>query len=114
MSKVTSEDWFSDFKQEMEEIDLDALAAEFGITAPKPSESTVESVRPLTSKTESTRCKKTGKIQFATAPIAQAALKHWKMVDPSVCWDLKRMRIYKCKKCHQFHLGKDYGFHGFK
>lgn len=109
MSKETSQDWLSEFKQEMEQIDLDALAAEFGIPAPKSLEPAVEAVKPLTTKTESTRCKKTGKIQFATPLIAQAALKHWKMVDPSVCWDLKRMRIYKCKKCHQFHMGRSHG-----
>lgn len=112
MSKETSQDWLSEFQLEMEQIDLDALAAEFGIPAPKSLASTVEAVKPLTTKTESTRCKATHKIQFATAPLAQAALKHWKMVDPSMCWDLKRIRIYKCKKCHQFHMGKDYGILG--
>lgn len=112
MSKETSLDWLSEFKREMEQIDLDALAAEFGMAAPKLPESTVGVVKPLTTKTESTRCKTTDKIQFATAPLAQAALKHWKMVDPSICWDLKRIRIYKCKKCHQFHMGKDYGILG--
>lgn len=55
------------------------------------------------------RCKKTGKVQYRTFPIAQAALRNWLMVDPDAAQDAKRFRIYKCEKCHQLHIGKYHG-----
>ena len=100
-----------DFERQMlDSIDVEAIAREFGdksITTIKPIEKTAMSPE-LKTKGESTICKKTGKIQFENALIAIEALKQWKMKDRDMCWDLKHLRIYKCKKCHQFHLGKKY------
>jgi hypothetical protein len=99
------------FEEEMlASIDVEAIAREFDTQpAPEPEEPKQEPKRQIPTAAESTRCKKTGKVQFKNALIAIEALKRWKMVDPKICWDLKRVRVYKCKKCHQFHLGKSNG-----
>ena len=102
-----------DFEREMlETIDVEAIAREFGehpITNIKPTENSGMSPAPsIKTKAESIICKKTGKVQFENALIALEALRQWKMRDPTVCWDLKHLRVYQCKKCHQFHLGKRY------
>ena len=98
----------NDFEREMlENIDVEAIAREFepklSIERCSPQTPTKPQIKTVA---ESTRCKKTGKVQFADALIALEALRQWKMKDPNMCWDLKRMRVYRCKKCHQFHLGK--------
>jgi hypothetical protein len=106
------------FEEEMLNIDVEAIAREFG----DKSITTIEGAGPsrgmgtaedyasqVPSKAEAIICKSTGKVQFKNALIAIAALKKWKMVDPSMCWGIQRMRVYKCKKCHEFHLGKSNG-----
>ena len=93
----------------MLKIDVEAIAREFDVPPPPPLKPIKEPEPRFKTKAESTMCKKTGKVQFETAPMAQEALRRWKMKDRSVCWDLGRMRIFKCKHCHQFHMGKNYG-----
>lgn len=100
---------FRDIEREMiESIDIEALEREFGITPrpPAPEPKPQENKPRLKTKAESTICKKTGKVQFDTAQEAIDALKAWKMRDRKICWDLPRLRVYKCKKCHKMHLGK--------
>jgi len=98
---------YNDLEEEMlRRIDVAAIAQEFGehpITTVKSAKKAGMSIQ---TKANSTRCKKTGKVQFADALIAIEALRQWQMKDPDMCWDIKRLRVYKCKKCHQFHLGK--------
>lgn len=104
------------FEEEMLKIDVEAIAREFGEhpilrfrRGPRSKGmGTAEDHLHVPTKNEASKCKKTGKVQFETAPIAQEALRRWKMRDPEVCWNLKRLRIYKCKKCHKFHLGKEW------
>lgn len=117
---------FDKIEQEMlQSIDVDKIVEELGLPSGTENKKSgfdelcdIESRNGLTygspkaiartrkTKRESSRCKKTGKIQFETAQEAIEAYRHWKMVDRDVCWDMRRMRIYKCKKCHKLHLGK--------
>lgn len=87
-------------------IDVEAIAQELDprpIPTQKPK---VDKRRRAKTAAESTRCKWTKKVQFDTTSEAIEALRRWQMKDRDVCWDLRRMRIYKCKKCHKLHMGR--------
>jgi len=116
MRKETGTGSFRDMEREMlESIDIEAIERSFGIVEEadcvkltkidKPPEKMKVTV--IKTAAESTRCKWSGKVQFDTTSEAMGALKRWQMKDRNVCWDLRRMRIYKCKKCHKLHMGKE-------
>ena len=108
---------FDDIEREMlESIDVEAIERSFGIvekcdkvTSLTKTDKPVEQMKVTVIKTaaESTRCKWTGKVQFDTAPEAIEALRRWRLRDRDVCWDAPRLRIYRCKKCHKHHMGKE-------
>lgn len=97
------------FERDMLAIDIEAIQKELDPRPIPVHKSKVVQAPRIKTAAESTRCKWTKKVQFDTAPEAIEALRRWKMKDRDMCWDLGRMRIYKCKKCHKMHLGKDHG-----
>lgn len=99
---------FEDYEAAMlRELDLDRVEREFGQQFPVKEQKVDEPApRRIVS---AGRCRKTGKVQFYNAADAMEALRSWLKRDPRVCWDKQRLRIYQCKKCHKFHLGKHYG-----
>jgi len=109
-------DSFRDIEREMlKNIDVEAIERAHRIAnecdnvlSVTKTDKPVERVKVTMIKTaaESTRCKWTRKVQFDTTSEAMEALRRWQMRDRNVCWDLRRMRIYKCKKCHKLHMGK--------
>lgn len=118
MRKETGTGSFRDMEREMlENIDVEAIERAHRIAnecdhvvsitkIDKPVEK-IKVTSILKTAAESTRCKWSGKVQFDTTSEAMGALKRWQMKDRNVCWDLRRMRIYKCKKCYKLHMGKE-------